>query len=144
MKSEIQKINTGFAIYKTDNKVVKVNVRLEEETVWLTQANPADLFQTSRSDVTMHIKNILGEGEFQEISVCKDFLHAAEGNGKLEKTAKVTAINGSPRKKKKQNNFTLELNRILSYLPFVLQRVGFVFRKHNFLPKKYKFLSPKY
>jgi hypothetical protein len=45
MKSEIQKINTGFAIYETDDKVVKINVRLEEETVWLTQANPADLFQ---------------------------------------------------------------------------------------------------
>jgi hypothetical protein len=127
MNDKIQKINTGFAIYETDDKVVKVNVRLEEETVWLTQANPADLFQTSRSNVTMHIKNILGEGEFQEISVCKDFLHAA-GNGKL----------------KKQNNFTLELNRILSYLPFVLQRVGFVSRKHKFLPKKYKFLSMKY
>jgi hypothetical protein len=71
------KTQTGFVIYETDDKTAKVNVRLEEETVWLTQAQLADLFLTSRPNITMHIKNILEEGELQEVSVCKDFLHTA-------------------------------------------------------------------
>ncbi|GHV11337.1 toxin Fic [Bacteroidia bacterium] len=75
--NEIKRAAPDFVIYETDNNVAKVSVRLEEETVWLTQANLADLFQTSRPNVTMHIKNILEEGELQEISVCKDFLHTA-------------------------------------------------------------------
>jgi len=49
----------------------------ESETAWLTQAHLAELFQTSRPNITMHIKNILEEGELQEVSVCKDFLHTA-------------------------------------------------------------------
>jgi hypothetical protein len=68
---------SNFVIYETDDRVAKVSVRLEEETVWLTQAQLADLFLTSRPNITMHIKNILEEGELQEISVCKDFLHTA-------------------------------------------------------------------
>jgi hypothetical protein len=75
--NKIKRTTPDFVIYETDNSVAKVSVRLEEETVWLTQANLADLFQTSRPNVTMHIKNILEEGELQEISVCKDFLHTA-------------------------------------------------------------------
>jgi hypothetical protein len=83
LKSEMKKNNntvktqTGFVIYETDDKAAKVNVRLEKETVWLTQAQLADLFLTSRPNITMHIKNILEEDELQEVSVCKDFLHTA-------------------------------------------------------------------
>ncbi|MDR3267864.1 MAG: hypothetical protein LBT83_02205 [Tannerella sp.] len=73
----INKKHTDFVIYETDDKLAKVSVRLEEETVWLTQAQLADLFLTSRPNITRHIKNILEEGELQEISVCKDFLHTA-------------------------------------------------------------------
>ena len=77
-KNEMAKLErSDFVIYETDDKVAKVSVRLEEETVWLTQAQLADLFLTSRPNITMHIKNILEEGELQEISVCKDFLHTA-------------------------------------------------------------------
>jgi hypothetical protein len=77
MNETEHKEQTEFIIYETDNKVAKVSVRLEEETVWLTQAQLADLFMTSRPNITMHIKNILEEGELQVISVCKDFLHTA-------------------------------------------------------------------
>jgi len=45
--------------------------------VWLTQAQLAELFKTSRPNITMHIKNIFDEGELSEVSVCKDFLHTA-------------------------------------------------------------------
>jgi hypothetical protein len=53
--------------------------------VWLTQNQLAELFQTSRPNITMHIKNIFDEGELSEISVCKDFLHTAS-DGKNYKT----------------------------------------------------------
>ncbi|MDR0829277.1 MAG: virulence RhuM family protein, partial [Prevotellaceae bacterium] len=66
-----------FIIFKTEDDKISVDVRFESETAWLTQAHLAELFQTSRPNITMHIKNILEEGELQEISVCKDFLHTA-------------------------------------------------------------------
>jgi hypothetical protein len=75
-KNEIKK-HPDFVIYETDDKVAKVSVRLEEETVWLTQAHLADLFHTSRPNITMHIKNIFEEGELQQVAVCKNFLHTA-------------------------------------------------------------------
>jgi len=67
----------NFVIYETADSAAKVSVRLDEETVWLTQAQLADLFITSRPNITMHIKNILEEEELREFSVCKDFLHTA-------------------------------------------------------------------
>jgi hypothetical protein len=57
---EIEKSRTDFIIYETDDKVAKVSVRLEEETVWLTQAKLADLFLTSRPNIIMHIKKYFG------------------------------------------------------------------------------------
>ncbi|MDR0811077.1 MAG: virulence RhuM family protein, partial [Paludibacter sp.] len=75
--NKLNKNQPDFVIYETDDKIAKVSVRLEEETVWLTQAHLADLFQTSRPNITMHIKNILENDELQEVSVCKDFLHTA-------------------------------------------------------------------
>ena len=54
-----------------------MEVRIEDETVWLTQARMSDLFQTTRNNVTLHILNIFKEGELVEKSVCKDSLLTA-------------------------------------------------------------------
>jgi hypothetical protein len=72
--------NNQFIIFKTEDDKISIDVRFESETAWLTQAHLAELFQTSRPNITMHIKNILEEGELQEVSVCKDFLHTAAFN----------------------------------------------------------------
>ncbi len=64
-------------IYQSEDGQTKLEVRLQEETVWLTQKLMAELFQTSRENVTMHLQNIFIEGELTENSVCKDFLHTA-------------------------------------------------------------------
>ena len=64
-------------IYEGVNGAPCIDVRVENETVWLTQAQLAELFNTSRPNITMHIKNIFDEGELSEVSVCKDFLHTA-------------------------------------------------------------------
>lgn len=64
----------GEIILYQPNNSLKLEVRLEDETVWLTQAQMAELFQTTRNNVTMHISNIFKEGELEKFVVCKDSL----------------------------------------------------------------------
>ena len=61
-------------IYETDDKVSKVSVRLEGETAWMSQQQLSELYDTSRPNVTMHIKNIFSNGELYEDAVCKKCL----------------------------------------------------------------------
>jgi hypothetical protein len=63
-----------FIIYLTADGQTRLDVRFENETVWLTQKLMADLFQTTASNVGMHLTNIYSEGELDEISTTKDFL----------------------------------------------------------------------
>ncbi len=71
--------NGEIILYQPDSSI-RLEVRMEEETVWLTQAQMATLFETTRNNVTLHIKNIFKEGELEERVVCKDFLlTAADG-----------------------------------------------------------------
>lgn len=63
-----------FIIYQTADGQTKLDVRFDDETVWLTQKLMADLFQTTASNIGMHLTNIYGEGELDEISTTKDFL----------------------------------------------------------------------
>ena len=66
-------------IYQPDSEV-KLEVRLEDETVWLTQAQMAMLFQTTRNNITLHISNIFKEKELDRLSVCKySLLTASDG-----------------------------------------------------------------
>lgn len=65
-------------IYKGSNNEVQVEVQFEEETVWLTQAQMAVLFDRNRVAITQHIGNIFKEGELDEKVVCKDFLQATQ------------------------------------------------------------------
>jgi hypothetical protein len=69
--------NTNIIIYQTEDGKTKIETRLEDETVWLTQAQLAELFQKSRVTITEHIGNIFKEGELDENSVCRNFRHTA-------------------------------------------------------------------
>ena len=80
MKKDNQK--SQIVIYKAENGQVKIDVRFENETVWLTQNALADLFQTTKQNISQHIKNIFEEGESQQNSVVKDFLTTA-ADGKI-------------------------------------------------------------
>lgn len=82
---ENQETQNEIIIYEGKNGLPNLEVQISGETVWLTQNQLAELFQTSRPNITMHIKNIFDEGELAEISVCKDFLHTAS-DGKNYKT----------------------------------------------------------
>ena len=60
-------------VYQTESGQTKIEVRLEEETVWLTQKLMAELFQTSKQNIGQHLKNIFAERELEEDSVVKKF-----------------------------------------------------------------------
>jgi hypothetical protein len=71
-----------FLVYMAEDGRTKLEVRLENETVWLTQQHMADLFQTSKQNVGQHLKKIFEEGELSENSVVKNFFTtAADGKG---------------------------------------------------------------
>ena len=72
-------------VYQPDDLSVSIEVRIEEDTVWLTQAQMSDLFQTTRNNITLHISNIFKEKELDKISVCKESLLTA-ADGKKYKT----------------------------------------------------------
>ncbi len=66
-----------FLVYPTEDGQVKIDVRLQGETVWLTQAHMAVLFQTSKQNIGQHLKKIFAEGELLESSVVKNFFTTA-------------------------------------------------------------------
>ena len=67
-----------FLIYQTEDGRVKIDVRFEDESVWLTQQMMADLFQTSRPNITLHIGNIYEEGELQPEATRKEYLQVRQ------------------------------------------------------------------
>jgi hypothetical protein len=69
--------NTEFIIFKTEDENISVDVRLENETIWLTQDQIAALYGIERPGITQHIKNIFTEAELDEKSVSKKFLRTA-------------------------------------------------------------------
>ena len=85
MKDEKEPNDQGdIIIYQTEDGVTKIDVRFVDETVWLTQAQLVQLFQTSKANVSEHIKNIFAEGELDEESVVRKFrTTAADGKNYL-------------------------------------------------------------
>jgi hypothetical protein len=65
--------NSELILYTTTDGVTKVDVTFEDETVWLTQEQMAELFQKSKSTISEHIRNIYTEGELQEQDTMRKF-----------------------------------------------------------------------
>ena len=81
--------NSQILIYQTKAGDTKVEVRLENETVWLTQKSMSELFQTSIPNINMHIKNVFDDGELDKIWTIKDFLIVQqEGSRNIERKKK--------------------------------------------------------
>ena len=74
-----------IVIYKTQDGLTKINVKFEDETVWLSQAQLVELYQTSKSNISEHIKHIFEEGELDEKSVVRNFRTTAS-DGKTYNT----------------------------------------------------------
>jgi len=81
--------NSEILLYQTEDGQTKIDVRLEEETVWLSQAQMVELFQTTKQNISLHIKNIYEEGELEENSTVKDYLTVqTEGKRDVQRNLK--------------------------------------------------------
>ena len=78
MKNVLIRNSTAeFLIFTKQNKEKTIEVIVDEESVWLSQKLMAELFGTTRNNITMHLKDIFNSKELNENSVCKEFLHTA-------------------------------------------------------------------
>lgn len=80
-----QQAEKSVIIYRSEDGTIQLEVQLYDETVWLTQAQMAILFETTRNNITIHIGNLFKEGELDKNSVCKESLLTAS-DGKPYKT----------------------------------------------------------
>ena len=65
-------------VFQNEDGSVKLDVRLVNESLWMSQAEMAELFQTSPQNITLHLKNIYEEGELGELAICKDYLQVRQ------------------------------------------------------------------
>ncbi len=78
---------SGLILYQADDRTTRIEVRLDGGTVWLTQAQLAELFRTTPQNITLHVKAIYDEGELSEEATCKSCLQVRqEGGRKVERT----------------------------------------------------------
>jgi hypothetical protein len=78
-----ERADSQIVLYQTDDGTVRVDVAFQDETVWLSQEQMAQLFGKGRTTITEHIKNVFEEGELDEKLVCRDFRHTTQ-HGALE------------------------------------------------------------
>ena len=71
--NNIETAKGEIVMYQPD-ETIRLEVRVEDDTVWLTQQQMAELFLTTRNNITLHIRNIFNEGELNESSVRKESL----------------------------------------------------------------------
>ena len=86
----MDKKHSGFILFKTEDDKISVDVRFEDETVWLSQEQMAELFAKGRSTITEHIQNIFKEGELKEEMVCRNFRHTTQHGAIEGKTQETT------------------------------------------------------
>ncbi len=81
--------DTEIIMYQSQDGTTKIDVRMANETVWLSQAQMADLFQTTPQNITLHIKNVYAEGELYENATCKEYLQVRmEGTREVKRNVK--------------------------------------------------------
>lgn len=81
-----------IVIYQSEDGETRIDVRFSDETVWLTQAQMEELFQSSHANIVEHIKNIYAEGELEEESTCRKFRQVRQ-EGKRNVTREVLCYN---------------------------------------------------
>ena len=81
-----------IVIYQTDDGRTQIDVRLESDTVWLTQAQMVELFQTTKQNVSLHVGNVFKEGELKQESTVKE-CSTVQKEGQREVARKVKYYN---------------------------------------------------
>src|SRR5579863_3444725 len=80
---------SSLILYQTEDGRTRIQCRFENETVWLTQALMAELFQVTPQNVTLHLKAIFAEGELDEAATCKEYLQVrTEGGRRITRALK--------------------------------------------------------
>jgi hypothetical protein len=88
-KDKDKENNSSFIIFKTQDEQVSVDVRFEDDTVWLSQEQMAILFGKARNTISEHIKNVFKEGELAEELVCRNSRHTTQHGAMEGKTQDV-------------------------------------------------------
>lgn len=91
MANVIEQNNGEIIIYQSDDGKIRLDVRLENKTVWLTQEQIALLFSKGRSTITEHINNIFKEGELEKEKVCRKIRHATP-HGAIEGKSQIQDV----------------------------------------------------
>ncbi len=73
---------SSIILYQTEDGRTRIQCRFDAETLWLTQAQMAELFQTTPQNVTLHLRAIFAEGELAEEATCKDYLQVRSEGGR--------------------------------------------------------------
>ena len=111
--------NNQIVIYQSEDGQTQVDVRLENETVWLTQAQMVELFQTTKQHVSLHVGNVFREGELEQESTVKEYLTVQnEGERKVSRKVKYYNLDviisvGYRVKSKRGTAFRIWANKVL-------------------------------
>ncbi len=77
----------GIEIFESPDGQTRVEVRIEKETIWITQRQMAELFDTTPQNITIHLRRIYQDGELDEVATCKDYLQVRfEGEREVKRT----------------------------------------------------------
>ena len=87
-------------IYQTVDGETKIDVIMEDETVWLAQAQMAELFQTTKQNISLHLNNAFAEGEIEESATVKEYLTVqTEGSREVKRKVKLLYLYRNKRPK---------------------------------------------
>lgn len=112
-------MNNEIVIYQSEMLSSFIEVRIEDETVWLTQLQMVDLFQSTKQNISLHINNVFKEGELEEFSTVKEYLTVQqEGDRKIKRKVKIYNLDviisvGYRVKSKRGTQFRIWANKIL-------------------------------
>ncbi len=88
-ESQSLAVQSSLLLYQTEDGQTRIEVRLQDETVWMTQAAMAELYQTTPQNITIHLRGIYKEGELDEPATCKESLQVQpEGSRRVGRTRK--------------------------------------------------------
>ena len=115
----MENVNDKIIIYQTDDGNTQIDVRFENETVWLTQAQMVELFQTTKQNVSLHVNNVYKECELEEKSTVKEYLTVQnEGKRSVRRMVKYYNLDviisvGYRVKSQRGTHFRIWANRVL-------------------------------
>ena len=92
IKDKVFNMKNEIVIYQPKEIPTRIDVRIEDETVWLSQAQMTELFQSTKQNISLHINNIYQEGELQKVSTVKHYL-TVQTEGKRQVQRKITIYN---------------------------------------------------